>query len=122
MCEVEIANEHAPRNDDFATNRVFHMQLENKIIDQAHALATHLDRDIKATQEYEALIRRDISNLKTKTANYLASDHAPPCLGSRDRAIGVNLLLESGLVLDLAGQASPEGTDKQNTSRNQNNL
>jgi hypothetical protein len=97
----------SPPKDDFAATRASHMQLENKIIDQAHALTTHLDRDIKATQEYEALIRRDISNLKTKTANYLASGHVPPCLGPRDRAISVNLLLASALVLDLAGQASP---------------
>ncbi len=112
----------SPPNDDFATNRVSHMQLENKIIYQANALATHLDRDIKATQEYEELIRREILNLKTKTASYLAFDQAPPSLGPRDRTISTNLLIQGGLVLDLAGQASPEGKDKQHTSRNENNL
>jgi hypothetical protein len=51
-------------------------------------------------------------NLRNDIAPHLAIDRASTTFGPRDRAISANLLLEGGLVLDLAGQASPEGKYK----------
>ena len=99
-----------------------HSNARNNIIAHGHELTANLDYHINASHEYEAIIRRDILAPKTKTANYLASDQAPPCIGPRDRDISANLLLAGGLVPDLAGQASPKCMDTSNTSSKENNL
>jgi hypothetical protein len=85
------------------------------------------NRSIEANRAHPETKPATDTNLQFEHHSHLASDldtninegntastNASSCFSPRDREVSINLLLEDELVLDLAGQASPECKDHDN--------